>query len=384
MKKGIFLFILLLLIGGAIALWLTDHQTSAGSLIVTLGFLSLVIKYYWSGIKDDRFLYRIGEGEVVAISTGVNGTVDYYVVARTTWEKIWEQLNKAYDYFDRVVDPDDKEAGLKRIAELAVFLNTKVQVAGGFLKIFNFFILSFWNRAKTLKNIDSGVSGRKTHFPFVRSITTEFAGVEISGSGGAGTVAIKVTFQIKYFLFVDFYRIFNEQEPSETQIGTQVRNALSLFIAGIDPDKLEDRVFDDRHVAKAALHLLQFGIIGIELSIPDYDLEEDEAFAEAKRNQALAQEKIKTTKSEAEALAAKAKGEARAVKIKAEADAAAFQKKVEALKGVKPDVARLLLAPDNPNAAIPTGANIYTLARGGPEVWVDAEPKKDDKKGGKK
>lgn len=379
MKRNIILVAIFAIISTTFWLHFTDRQIAAKILAVSSIVIGIIIKYYHSGIKANRFFYRLKEGTVVAKATGQDGVVSHYVVAPKTWERIWQELGKAFDYF-KDQDPKVSKVALAKIKELTDFLNGNVKKASGILAIFNWYTLSWWNRAKTLKTTDQGVEGGVTHFSFIRSITREFKGVEISAVGGTGTVPITVEFQVASFVFLDFSRIFNEPEASEDQIDKQVRSALSFYVSGIDLEKLEEREFSDDQEAAAILHLLKFGMIGHTLSVPDYGLAEDEEVARVKREQFLAGENQVTAQTEAETARIKAEGEAKAVLINAKAAAAALKKKAQALKGVNPDVARALISPKH--SVFPGGARIY--GTGGIEIWADEgkeeKPKDKDEK----
>lgn len=377
MKRNITLFAIFAIILATLALHFTGYPTIAKNVFIGSIILGLIGKYYHSGIKANRFFYRLEEGTVVAIATGQNGVVSHYVVPPKTWERIWEELCRAFDYFkDR--DAAVKRPALAEIRRLQDFLNENVKPASGILSQFNWYTLSWWNRAVTLKTTDSGETTDKvTHFPFIRSVTRKFDGVEISATKGEGTVPITVTFQVASFLFLDFSRIFNEPEPSEAQINAQVRSALVLYLSGTDPEKLEQRRFSEDQEAAAMLHLLQFGMIGRTLGIPDYSLEENQEVAEVKRQQFLVAERRKIAVTEAEIARIKAEGEARAVQTLATAAAAAFKKKAQALKGVDPDVARALISPKH--SVFPGGARIYG-AGNGIEVWADEGKEEKPKK----
>jgi hypothetical protein len=373
MKRTIIIVAILATIAGILALWFTDHQASAISTLITSVILALLIRFYSSGIKDNRFFFRLKEGTVVSVATGSDGPVSHYVVAPKTWDRIWQELQKAHTYFSSKI-PEIRDPALGKIQEIESFINEHVKMASGFLSRFNYYTLSWWNRAITLKAIDSQATGT-THFPFIRSITREFDDVEISGSGGAGTVAIRVKFQIASFLFLHFSRIFNEPEPSNAQIDEQVRSALSLYLVGSDSETLEARRFLEENEARAMLHLLKFGMLGFTLSIPDYDLKKNPALAQSLEDQAVAAEKQRTAQTEAETLRIKAEGNANATRIEAAAKAAALREQAKALEGVHPDVARILFSPED--ARLPVGASTYA---GTGEVWIDGGGKNDKSK----
>lgn len=359
------------------------------AMLVWIMIIATIISIYFLGKKYKRFFFSLGSGEVVAKSFGKLGEIVCYYVTRDSMAKIEANMLTLRQKIDVIQDPFDKTRADNKYTEIQGFLRTKVKVAGGILRRFNLFTLSLWNPVITLHAVDKGNLKDKsgllvTHYRFIDSPNAEVKGVDVSGPDEKGTFPITARFQLALMLFVDFDKIFIEERDTARQITDQIISGANLLCSGHDSDELEKRKFSPELILKVVMQFLSYGMIVSDITMPDFNLDESPKMKEASLSQALAGVEKDTEEVRAKTAVIKASGRAEAAKVEGAARAEVIGMVVGKLKEVHQDVARLLVAPSNPMAGVPTGGQYYTLSgsgkNDGPEVFVDAAEKKPENK----
>ncbi len=390
-KMTIFLLSIILGLCGAFALltgWDNLEESTRSTVlwalaifcgvVVTVGIIPTI---YFVGIKKGRFFSKVGTGNVIAYGRG--GAIDHYVITRKDYDMIMAKIESEIVRVSEWTHVDLKNEAVTKLEAWKTKMESGlIKIAGGILWMFGYHTLSYWNPA--VKLIKSDRNTGETNVGFITSYNLQFDGIDISGPGGSGSYPVTVRAEAREVVFLDFFRIFFVEQSTVAQVKDRTNAAVNILCGGIDIDDLENRRFKDKSVEKATLSLIDFGLIPGILSIIDFSFDDSPLKATLNEKARVAEE-IEIAKLAAEKARKEAEGRRDARKTEADghryeikekglATAEAAEALIKAIKKVPPDIARLVVAPNNPTAGVPVGADYYAIGDAkAPEVWVEAK-----------
>ncbi len=225
-----------------------DTNLLISILLVSLGLLFLFAK------ENNRFLFKVKTGSVFTLGAG--NVLQYYVLHKMDYDRILAQIEHLLKQREDKTDP------------LSQSIRTNL------LK---------WKGKITTETKTTGIFSRKTGWwftlnPFITTISSDrgkgpvyvnilsspdstLTGVELREAHSSGISTVDIHAELQGVFFVDFFRIFFQEESTESQIIGRFEAAARLLCNDRSYEDLVQQQYDPVTVERVVADLVEFGLI---------------------------------------------------------------------------------------------------------------------------